>query len=188
MRITGGKARGVPLKAPKGDATRPATDRMREAVFSSLGAGVEGCRVADLFAGSGSYGLEALSRGAVACNFYENDRRALACLESNLAAVAKSAGLPKSVARVEKRDLLADNLPEAAFDLVFADPPYQVVGEHLELLFTKVLDRIAATDAIVLFELPGDLEPAIPDWQIVRRIGKAGRDKPTVARFERLPR
>jgi len=185
MRITGGQARGVPLKTPKGDATRPATDRMREAVFSSLGAVVEGRRVADLFAGSGSYGLEALSRGAAACNFYENDRRALACLEINAAAVAKSAGLPKSASRIAKRDLFAPGLPEAAFDLIFADPPYATAEQSLERLFAQVLDRIATRDAIVLLELPGELEPSIARWQLVRRIGKPGRNKPTIARFER---
>ena len=64
MRITGGSARGIPLSLPKGDAVRPATDALRQAVFSSLAARVPGTRFLDLFAGSGAYGLEALSRGA----------------------------------------------------------------------------------------------------------------------------
>ena len=77
MRITGGRAGGIPLKAPKGNHTRPATDRLRESVFSSLGASIEGCKVADLFAGTGSYGLEALSRGAASSTFFESDHAAL---------------------------------------------------------------------------------------------------------------
>ena len=79
MRITGGKARGIPLASPKGDATRPATDQLREAVFSSLGARIEGAQVADLFAGTGAYGLEAMSRGAIGGIFVEAFERAWAC-------------------------------------------------------------------------------------------------------------
>ncbi len=90
MRITGGRARGIPLHAPRGRETRPATDQLREAVFSSLGPRVEGARVADLFAGTGSYGLEALSRGATSGCFVENNRQALVCLRANLAAVLRS--------------------------------------------------------------------------------------------------
>ena len=71
MRITGGAARGIPLRAPKGSQTRPATDRMREAIFSRLGHRVSQARVADLYAGTGSYGLEALSRGATQVHFFE---------------------------------------------------------------------------------------------------------------------
>ena len=71
MRITGGAARGIPLRAPKGPLTRPATDRMREAIFSRLGSRVSQARVADLYAGTGSYGLEALSRGAAQVHFFE---------------------------------------------------------------------------------------------------------------------
>ena len=74
MRITGGLARSIPLILPKGDAVRPATDALRQAVFSSLAARVAGARFLDLFAGSGAYGLEALSRGASSGVFVEKRR------------------------------------------------------------------------------------------------------------------
>src|SRR5436305_7428009 len=92
MRISGGRARGIPLVAPKGDAVRPATDGMRQAVFSSLGARVVGARFVDLFAGSGAYGLEAWSRGAAGGLFVEKSAKTISCLRQNIAAVAKSVG------------------------------------------------------------------------------------------------
>ena len=85
MRITGGEARGIPLVLPRGDAVRPATDAMRQAVFSSLGARVPGARFLDLFAGSGACRLEALSRGASGGTFVEKNPQAVACLRRNLA-------------------------------------------------------------------------------------------------------
>ncbi|WP_269526764.1 RsmD family RNA methyltransferase [Coraliomargarita parva] len=185
MRITGGKARGIPLKTPKGDQTRPATDRMREATFSSLGPSVEGCRVADLFAGTGSYGLEAVSRGATSCSFYENQKDALNCLRQNAAAVAKSANLNPGALAVQSSDVYTIRGPEDAFDLIFLDPPYSRIEAELPRIFEQVLNRIAAVDARVLLELPGNLHPEIPGWELSRRIGKAGKDKPTVAIFTR---
>src|SRR4051794_29287469 len=92
MRISGGRARGIPLLAPKGDAVRPATDGMRQSVFSSLGDRVVDARFLDLFAGSGAYGLEALSRGAATGVFVEQNAKAAACIERNIAAVCKSLG------------------------------------------------------------------------------------------------
>ena len=76
--------------APKGDAVRPATDGLRQAIFSSLGERVVGARFLDLFAGSGAYGLEALSRGAGGGTFVEKNAKAVACLRQNLASVCKS--------------------------------------------------------------------------------------------------
>src|SRR4051812_45085113 len=92
MRISGGGARGIPLLVPKGDAVRPATDAMRQGVFSSLGEHVVGARFLDLFAGSGAYGLEAFSRGAAGGRFVEQNAKAVACLRQNIAAVSKSVG------------------------------------------------------------------------------------------------
>src|SRR5580658_3909094 len=80
VRISGGLARGIELAVPRGGAVRPATDGMRQAVFSSLGSRVEGARFVDLFAGSGAYGLEALSRGASGGTFVERSARASSCL------------------------------------------------------------------------------------------------------------
>ena len=154
MRITGGKARGIQLKVPKGDATRPATDRMREAIFSSLGPSVEDCRVADLFAGTGAYGLEALSRGAQKATFYENDRHALACLKQNQQGVLKCCALEASSVSVVARDVYTLSGANADIDLIFIDPPYDGIEENIGRIFEKVVEPIATKDARVILELP----------------------------------
>lgn len=184
MRITGGKARGIPIKAPRGDTTRPATDRMREAVFSSLGTLVEGSRVIDLFAGTGAYGLEAISRGAVKATFYEINRGALVCLKQNCQAVLKSCSLENSAARILDRDVYtAETVLEQA-DLIFIDPPYDAIESRIGLIFTKA-DQYATQDASVILELPGHLQPEPEHWQMVRRFGKPKRNEPNVVIFER---
>jgi 16S rRNA (guanine966-N2)-methyltransferase len=119
MRIIAGKWRGRPLVAPEGQATRPTSERAREALFSMLASRVgsfEGLKVADLFAGSGALGLEALSRGAASCIFVEKDRAALDSIRANLARLGAQADiLPASAERVA--------LPHPV-DLAFLDPPY----------------------------------------------------------------
>lgn len=120
MRIISGKWRGRTLEAPPGMATRPTSDRVREALFSMLASRLgtfEDLRVADLFAGSGALGLEALSRGAAAATFVENDPGAVAVIRRN----AKKLG-----AEVDLLTSSALALPaRQPFDLVFADPPYE---------------------------------------------------------------
>ena len=185
MRITGGRASGIPLKAPKGNHTRPATDRLREAIFSSLGASIDGCKVADLFAGTGSYGLEALSRGAASSTFFETDHTALTCLRQNVQAAIRSCNLDTDVAKVVARDVFTLDSNTPSYDLIFLDPPYDTIAENLQRIFEKAINLIALGNARVLVELPGDLEPKISDWQILRRIGKAGKDKPTALIYER---
>ena len=185
MRITGGRAGGIPLNAPKGKGTRPATDRLRESVFSSLGASIEGCKVADLFAGTGSYGLEALSRGAASSTFFESDHAALTCLRQNVLATIRSCNLDTDVAQVVARDVFTLNLNTPSYDLIFLDPPYDTIAEDLQHIFEKAINPIALARARVLIELPGNLRPEIHGWKILRRIGKAGKDKPTALIYER---
>ncbi len=122
MRVIAGEFGGRRLEAPKGLRTRPTSDRVREALFMSLG-DLSGCRVVDLFAGSGALGIEALSRGAAHVDFVDGGRPAREVLERNLAAldVADRArvwplSLPRGLGR------LAEVLRRA--DLVLADPPY----------------------------------------------------------------
>ena len=122
MRVVGGSWRARPLVAPKGQATRPTTDRNREALFSMLTSRLEfeGLRVLDLFAGSGALGLEALSRGAAFALFVETEAQARAAIRTNVEACAAM-----GVSKIFRRD--ATNLGAcqgAAYDLVFADPPY----------------------------------------------------------------
>ncbi len=107
MRITGGRARGALLKSPPKNV-RPATDRTRQAVFSRLGASIVGSSVLDLFAGSGSYGLEAISRGAIRCHFVEKNRKTLACLKENLNVLNKTLKgqqAAQAVSRVTQQDV-----------------------------------------------------------------------------------
>jgi 16S rRNA (guanine966-N2)-methyltransferase len=186
MRITGGRAGGIPLKAPKGKGTRPTTDRLRESVFSSLGASIEGCKVADLFAGTGSYGLEALSRGAASSTFFESDHTALTCLRQNVQATTRSCNLDTDVVQVVARDVFTLNSNTPSYDLIFLDPPYDTIAEDLQHIFEKAINPIALARARVLVELPGDLGPEIHGWKILRRIGKAGKDKPTALIYERI--
>jgi 16S rRNA (guanine966-N2)-methyltransferase len=121
VRIIAGAWRGRPLAAPAGDATRPTADRTREALFSMLASRLgsfDGLAVADLFAGSGALGLEALSRGAATCLFVEQDRAALDALKANVAKLG-AAG-----AEVRAGSVLSLGPARAALDLVMMDPPY----------------------------------------------------------------
>jgi 16S rRNA (guanine966-N2)-methyltransferase len=121
MRIIAGQWRGRSLEAPAGQATRPTADRVRETLFSMLASRLgsfEDLRVADLFAGSGALGLEALSRGAASAAFVENDGQAVAVIKRN---AAKLGAEP----RVQLLGGSAHALPRMEpFDLIFADPPY----------------------------------------------------------------
>ncbi len=184
MRISGGVARGIPLVAPKGDAVRPATDGMRQAAFSSLGAYVVGARFIDLFAGSGAYGLEALSRGAVSGVFVEKNAKAAACVRQNLAAVCKSLGRSAAGLEVFQADALTVPLDgSVAPDLVFIDPPYEIIPEVAPVLFARLTPVLASKpDALVVFEMPGEIELTPAGWTLVKRLGKGVR-QPTVAFF-----
>ncbi|AIT05649.1 methyltransferase [Sphingomonas taxi] len=120
MRVIAGQWRGRPLVAPKGDATRPTADRTREALFSMLTSRLgsfEGLAVADLFAGSGALGIEALSRGAASCLFVEQDGAALDALKGNLAKLGTRAD-------VRAGSVMGLGPAPAALDLIMMDPPY----------------------------------------------------------------
>lgn len=187
MRITGGQARGIPLILPKGDAVRPATDAMRQAVFSSIGSWVPGARFLDLFAGSGAYGLEALSRGAAGGVFVEKDARTVACIRRNLAAVCKSLGRSENDLSVVTADALTVMPPGPAPDIVFIDPPYEVIPE----VGSRLLERLGVlltdkADPLIVFEMPGECELGAPGWVCAKRLGKGAR-QPTAVIFRRAP-
>ena len=125
MRVIAGTWRGRPLVAPKGDATRPTADRTREALFSMLASRLgsfEGLAVADLFAGSGALGIEALSRGAASCLFVEQDRAAVDALKANLAKLEARA--PDYRIDVRATSVMALGPAPAPLDLILMDPPY----------------------------------------------------------------
>ncbi len=124
MRVVAGEFRGRRIVAPAGTSTRPTTDKVREATFNALGSRdlVVGAQVADLYAGSGAIGIEALSRGAQHCTFVERDRDALRALRTNLDALGLTAR-----SRIVTGDVLAVAAAVDA-DVVFADPPYDFVA------------------------------------------------------------
>lgn len=139
VRIIGGQAGGRRLVVPPA-GTRPTTDRVREALFSSLDALLgdwSGLRILDAYAGSGAVGLEALSRGARSATFVERDRRTAALLRRNIETV----GLPG--ASVIVADAQQADLP-GPYDLVFLDPPYAAADEEV----AGLLDRLAAMGAV----------------------------------------
>ena len=139
MRVVAGIAKGHPLRAPKGTDTRPTSDRVKEALFSSLQPLLPGARVLDLFAGSGALGIEALSRGAEHATFVDSDRRARAAIDANLA-TTRLGDRATVISRTVGRTLAELAEEEAHFDLVVADPPYGLGKDDL----AAVLDGIVA--------------------------------------------
>lgn len=168
MRIIAGKARGRRLRAPDATGTRPVTDRVKEAIFSSIGSWVEDADVADLYAGSGSFGLEALSRGAASALFVENGRKAIQALRSNV----ETLGLGGEIREMTVQDYLRRS--EGRFHLVFIDPPWDMgsdaLGADLEML-----DRMLALEGEVVVSRRHDDRPPTPPvtWTVLadRRYG-----------------
>ncbi|NML53309.1 16S rRNA (guanine(966)-N(2))-methyltransferase RsmD [Streptomyces sp. R302] len=151
-RVIAGTAGGRRLAVPPGTGTRPTSDRAREGLFSTWEAlhGIEGSRVADLYAGSGAVGLEALSRGAVHALLVEADARAARTVRENVA----SLGLPGAEARTGKAEqIVTGPAPAEPYDLVFLDPPYAVADEELrEILLTLRSGGWLSEDAVVTVE------------------------------------
>ncbi len=178
MRITGGQARGIPLQLPKRGEIRPATDYLRAAVFSSLGPLVASARVLDVFAGTGAYGLEALSRGAQSACFLEKNTAAIAAIRANLQSVQKACAPRAFSSEVVTTDALRWIPPAATtFDLVFCDPPWALWEKEAPLLFAK-LATCLAPDACIILEGPGEFSPPIPaNWTMQRHLAK-GKNQP----------
>jgi 16S rRNA (guanine966-N2)-methyltransferase len=154
VRVVAGIAKGRPLRAPKGDTTRPTSDFVREAIFNTLAGhlDLEGADVLDLFAGSGALGIEALSRGAAQATFVEHHRQAVAAIRDNLDKTGFSAR-----ATVVQADATKAALPPA--DLAFADPPYAFDG------WAALLRRLRA--GLVVVESDREVEPA-PGWRVLK--------------------
>lgn len=157
MRVIAGEAKGRTLTYAKGGGTRSATDRIRETLFAILADRVEDAAVLDLFAGAGTLGIEALSRGAARATFVERSPEALAALERNLATTRYT-----ERSRVVRADVLTylAGAPERA-DLVFCDPPFEDVDLLGRVLAHDGL-RIAAEAALVVARVMRKHPPAIP--------------------------
>lgn len=172
MRIIAGQWRGRPLQAPKGDATRPTADRTRETLFSMLVSRLgsfEGLAVADLFAGSGALGLEALSRGAASCIFVEQDPAAIRALRTNIANLRA-----QDQADVRAASVMALGPAKQPLDLVLLDPPYGTGAGSV------ALDKLARLGWIgpatwVSLETAFNEEPSVKGLDMVadRKVGKA---------------
>jgi len=162
MRVVAGRWGGRRLRAPQGDAVRPTTDRVKEAVFSILGPEVVGASVADLCCGAGCLGIEALSRGADYAVFVDRDRRALAAVRANLESCCADPSCYRLVT-ADAAGWLADL--QAAEDpwLVLADPPYGsgLVGRLSEILARRVTEGIVTT---AVLEHGADDRPQPAGW------------------------
>jgi 16S rRNA (guanine966-N2)-methyltransferase len=155
MRIIAGQFGGRRLLMPKDARVRPTADRVREAWMSILGDALPGARVLDLFAGSGALGLEALSRGAASVTFVELNPSSLRALEQNIAALGVQDAVTVHRGEAER---YAERLPDRAFDVVLADPPYTIDhAVRLVALFRRhPFGRILSVEHRSDLELAGD--------------------------------
>jgi 16S rRNA (guanine966-N2)-methyltransferase len=177
MRVIAGAFRSRTLTSPPGTLTRPTSDRLRETLFNILGPRIEGCRFADLFAGTGAVGIEAISRGATHTFFAEKAPPALKSLKSNLANLAitrnytlEDRGTSALLARLLKLDPL---------DIVFLDPPYDdedAYTQTLGFLGSPAHAAILAPNALILAEhSTKDFQPASQYGRLTRtRLYKQG--------------
>lgn len=162
MRVVAGELGGRKLVSPEGTSTRPTTDRAREAIFNALGSAglIDGALVADLFAGTGAVGIEALSRGAAHCTFVERDRNALRALEENV----------DTLDLAQRTRILRSDASQAAatldVDIAFIDPPYDFSG------WSELLAIVRAP--FVVAESGRAIDP-VDGWDITRakRYGRA---------------
>ncbi len=148
MRVIAGTYGGRTLKAPPGSSTRPTSDRVREALFSILGARVDGARVLDLFAGSGALGIEALSRGAESAVFVDDAPAAIRAIRGNLEALKIDANVRRADAL---RFLGAASGDGAQYDLLFLDPPYRL-ADPLASRLSEALPAVLAPGAVAVAE------------------------------------
>jgi 16S rRNA (guanine966-N2)-methyltransferase len=158
MRVVGGTSRGRRLSSPVVDGVRPTSDRVRESIFDILGSLVDlgGMNVADLFAGTGALGIEALSRGAASVTFVEQDENAVASIRANLV----STGLDGPAAIVRRRDVLGFlGSSDSHFDLALCDPPYS---------FEDWVNLLALLDAdLAVLESGSEIDVPEP-WMVIR--------------------
>lgn len=171
MRIVAGRLKRRKLLTNPGLVTRPITDRAKETLFDRLGT-FDGERVADVFAGTGTIGLEALSRGARSVVFVERDHTAHGLLKENVAALGladETLCWRADVLRCSFRPK-GDAEPLAPYDVVFLDPPYKMVADLVPgTPFTRAVERLArddvtTPDAVLVLRTPQNAEFDVPDW------------------------
>jgi 16S rRNA (guanine966-N2)-methyltransferase len=161
MRITGGQAKGRVLSSLKGLKIRPTSDRVREAIFSLIGQNLTGLKALDLFAGTGSLGIEALSRGALSALFVDNSSRSIKLIKKNLTLCGyerSGSTLKKDLTRGLPRK---SSLMEKEFDLIFIDPPYgkKVIPSLLAELTER--EMLASSSVVITESYKGQTLPSV---------------------------
>jgi 16S rRNA (guanine966-N2)-methyltransferase len=171
VRIIAGSKKGARIFAPKGQDTRPTSDRAREAAFNLIGP-VDGATVLDLFAGSGAMGLEALSRGATTAVFVETDREARRTIDRNLDKLRLTGA--RVIPMDALRALAAETAAGRRYDLVLVDPPYEMFSS-LQNGLSRYLPAVLADDGVVVVETGSREEPELPPLskRTSRRYGRA---------------
>ena len=169
MRVIAGSAGGVRLAVPK-RGVRPTMDRVKAAIFSSLGEAIIGARVLDLFAGTGALGIEALSRGAASAIFIEDDRQSAQAIEKNLA----KTNLQGRVRNQDVFDFLRQESNAGKFQIIFADPPYEK-AQHDQNCTEKLLNNenllqlLEPTGIFVLEKRPSETVSELKLWRVIRQ-------------------
>jgi len=180
VRVIAGSAKGRTLDAPHGGATRPATDRIRETLFAILDPVLEDARVLDLFAGAGTLGIEALSRGAAHATFVERSAEALKALRKNINA-AEVAG-----AEVIGANVLAflEQRVAGPYDVVFCDPPFADVALLEATLAHPRFAAALAPDASVVARVHRKHQPRVPEGARVHRVKDIGEESLLFLRYD----
>jgi 16S rRNA (guanine966-N2)-methyltransferase len=180
VRVIAGSAKGRKLAAPRGDTTRPATDRIREALFAILEPVLEDARVLDLFAGAGTLGIEALSRGAAAATFVERSGEALKALRKNVA----TTGFDDRARIVAANVLGFLEQSTGPYDLVFCDPPFADVALLEATLARPRLAAALAPEAQVIARVMKKYQPRLPAGTRVARVKEIGEETLLFLRYD----
>jgi len=180
MRVIAGEAKGRTLVVPRGGGTRSATDRIRETLFAIVEAELEGARVLDLFAGAGTLGIEALSRGAAHATFVERGAEAIKALRRNLATTSFDARSEVVAANVIA---YLDSGPRGPFDVVFCDPPFADVGIAEATLGHDALRSAVAPGGLVVMRAHGKHVPSVPASVHIARVKEIGEEKLLFLRY-----
>jgi 16S rRNA (guanine966-N2)-methyltransferase len=173
MRVIAGEAKGRTLVVPRGGGTRAATDRIRETLFAIVESELPGARVLDLYAGAGTLGIEALSRGAELATFVERDAEALKALRRNLDTTGFA---PRS--RVVASNVIAflDSRPAGAFEVAFCDPPFADVTAAEATLGHDALRAAMSPDGLVVMRAHSKHVPTVPATTRLARVKEIGEE------------
>ena len=182
MRVIAGEAKGRQLVAPRGTTTRPATDRIRETLFAILEPDLGDARVLDLFAGAGTMGIEALSRGAAHATFVERSTPALEALRKNLAVTGFADRSEVVAANVI--GFLDRGVPARQYDFVFVDPPFADVALLEATLAHPRLAGMLAPEARVVARVMKKHQPRLPDGASVARAKETGEETLLFLRYD----